>query len=274
MKKLAVLLLSAAILLSAAACSGNDDVTTSPDSKPASTDTSTVTDAVTDSETEADINAVTDEATEAVTDVVTDAETEAETDAVAEESDVTGSQAFERGKVTGNTYESKFIGIGLALKDDWTVLTDKEMLEAAGLGSDITGIDVEQMIKDGKAAYDFGAKHSDGSTNIFVSFEKSTAFVVALADLNTVYDNSAAAIKQMYQGMGFTSFDFEKNTVEISGEEHIVLNCTAGANGVYMYQSMILFKAHDYFASVTLTTLDKNYIDSFYGSLYLLSETI
>lgn len=266
MKKLAVLLLSVAILLSAASCSGNDDVTTFPESKPVSTDTSAVTDAETEALTDALTEAVTDTVPDDITDAVTDVTTDTVTDDVTE-----NASSFVRGKVTGNRYESEFIGIGLDLKDDWTVLTDKEILAAAGLGGDMAGLDIEQMINDGKAVYDFGAKLDD-TTNIFISLEKSNALLVALVNLSDVYDNSAKALEDMYKTMGFTSFKHEKDTVKISGEDHLVMNFTASVNGVSMHQSMIMFKANDYIASVVLTTLDENLISSFYDSLYLLAE--
>jgi cobalamin biosynthesis protein CobT len=266
MKKLAVLFLSAAILLSAASCSGNDDVTTFPESKPVSTDTSAVTDAETEALTDALTEAVTDTVPDDITDTVTDVTTDTVTDDVTE-----NASSFVRGKVTGNRYESEFIGIGLDLKDDWTILTDKEILAAAGLGGDMAGLDIEQMIKDGKAVYDFGAKLDD-TTNIFISLEKSNALLVALVNLSDVYDNSAKALEDTYKTMGFTSFEHEKDTVKISGEDHLVMNFTASVNGVSMHQSMIMFKANDYIASAVLTTLDENLISSFYDSLYLLAE--
>lgn len=266
MKKLAVLLLSVAILLSAASCSGNDDVTTSPESKPVSTDTSAVTDAETEALTDALTEAVTDTVPDDITDAVTDVTTDTVTDDVTE-----NASSFVRGKVTGNRYESEFIGIGLDLKDDWTVLTDKEILAAAGLGGDMAGLDIEQMIKDGKAVYDFGAKLDD-TTNIFISLEKSNALLVALVNLSDVYDNSAKALEDTYKAVGFTSFDHKKDTVKISGKDHLVMNFTASVDGVSLYQSMITFKSHDYIASAVFTTLDESLISSFYDSLYLLAE--
>ena len=281
-------------------------ITTAPDtdantdivSDEANTETGAVTDATTDAATDAATDAVTDVATDTVTDAVTDTVTNAVTDAVTDvltedaetkapetdeqtkAPDTEGSDSkedkasvladYKRGIFKNNKYESKFLGIGINLDESLTVATEEELKQLVELTSGVTGVDYEQLVKDGKAAYDFYAANADGTTNIVISLEKLDPSILESLDLESVYTQSAALLDQTYAGMGFTEFDRNIKTVKISGADHVVMDYVASVSGASMYQSIFLIKGGDYLATVCLTTLDKAIADSFYNKIYLL----
>ena len=297
MKKFLSAMLICAMIVSFASCSKDDSnnkasdddynkITTAPDtdantdigSDEANTETGAVTDAVTDVATDT----VTDAVTDAVTDVLTeDAETKApETDEQTKATDTEASGPkedeasvladYKRGVYKNNKYESKFLGIGFNIDKSLTVATEEELKQIVELTSGVTGDDYEQLVKDGKAAYDFYAANADGTTNIIITLEKIDPSILESLDLESVYTQSAALLDQTYAGMGFTEFDRNIKTVKISGADHVVMDYVASVSGASMYQSIFLIKGGDYLATVCLTTLDKAIADSFYNKIYLV----
>ena len=281
------------------------DANTDIGSDEANTETGAVTDAVTDVATDT----VTDAVTDAVTDVLTeDAETKApetdeqtkapetdeqtkapetdeqtkapETDEQTKATDTEASGPkedeasvladYKRGVYKNNKYESKFLGIGFNIDKSLTVATEEELKQIVELTSGVTGDDYEQLVKDGKAAYDFYAANADGTTNIIITLEKIDPSILESLDLESVYTQSAALLDQTYAGMGFTEFDRNIKTVKISGADHVVMDYVASVSGASMYQSIFLIKGGDYLATVCLTTLDKAIADSFYNKIYLV----
>ncbi len=279
MKKFLSALLICAMLVSFTACSkddSNNKTNDDDDDKITTTATDTNKDVGSD-EDNTETGVITDAATDAATDAVTDAVTDGgETTAPDTEASDPNEDAlsvladYKRGVYENNKYESKFLGIGLNLDESLTVATDEELKQLIELTSGITGVDYEQLVKDGKATYDFYAANADNSTNVIITLEKMTPAKVKLLNLELVYTQSANVLDQTYASMGFTEFDRKIKTVKISGVDHMVMDYVASANGASMYQSVLLIKGGDYLATVCLTTVDKALAESSYSNVYLV----
>ncbi len=279
MKKFLSAMLICAMLVSFASCSkddSNNKKNDDDDDKITTTATDTNKDVGSD-EDNTETGVVTDAATDAATDAVTDAVTDGgettapDTEASDPKEDALSVLAdYKRGVYENNKYESKFLGIGLNLDESLTVATDEELKQLLELSSGVTGVDYEQLVKDGKATYDFYAANADGSTNVIITLEKMAPAQVKILNLELVYTQSANVLDQTYAGMGFTEFDRKIKTVKISGVDHMVMDYVASANGGSMYQSILLIKGGDYLATVCLTTVDKALAESSYSNVYLV----
>lgn len=246
MKKLAVLFISAAILLSAASCSGNGEVTTSPESKPVSTDTS----AVTDAETEALTDALTDAVTEAETDAETGAVTEMETDAVTEEE-----KELTLGNVDGNTYKSDFIGIGCTLDDDgWVFYNDEQIAQINGITQSYLDKEYLEQVKNAKVFYDMYAVNQETSSTINITLEKGTKLAVLLTDIDKVLTNSTVSIESSFANMGGKNFKYELCDVKIGDETFKGMDIYVEINDVPIYETMFCIKCGEYLAYVCVGT--------------------
>ncbi len=257
MKKLAVLFLSAAILLSAASCVGNDDVTTSPESKPISTDTS----AVTDAETEA----VTDAVTEAVTEAETDAVTEAETDAVTEEE-----KELTLGNIDGNTYKSDFIGIGCTLDDSWVFYNDEQIAQINGITQSYYDEDYLEQVKNAAVYIDMYAANQETASTINISFQKGTKIAVLLTDIDKALTSSVDSIESTFANMGGKNFKYELCDVEIGGETFRGMDIYVEINGVPVYETMFCMKRGEYFVFGCVATYVEDTTDDILGMFFIV----
>ncbi len=237
MKTLAVLLLSAAILLSAAACSGNDDVTTSPESKPISTDTS----------------------------AVTDAETEAETDAVTEEE-----KDLSLGNVNGNTYKNDFIGIGCTLGDGWVFYNQEQIAQLNGIAHSYFDEDYLEQVKNSTIFYDMYALNESTSAKINLCLEKCTDLTVLLTDMDEVFTDIVGEMESLFVNSGGTNFKYELRDVKIGGETFRGMDIYVEINDVPTYETMFCIKSNEYLAYACVFSYIENTTDDILGEFFII----
>lgn len=177
-------------------------------------------------------------------------------------------EEFSLGEVEGLKYESKFIGLGCKLPDDWHFYSDEEIKKLNNMAADMAGKDYQEAIKNASLVYDMFASDDSQMNNINVTLEKVSVVQLATLDLAKNYEKQIPTIKAAFENMGYSNVQCEVSTVKIDGKELTCLRSTAKVAGMTMHQVSFSRKCNGYLAAIAVTAFDKdvlqNLLDAFY----------
>lgn len=175
---------------------------------------------------------------------------------------------FSSGSSSGNTYENKFLKMGLSLDENWTFMTDAEIEEQNKQAAEISGLDYDAYFENATMIYDMTAVHSNQTDNLSVTFENLNALSTIAVDEKYYLEVTLDNVKDAYKNMGIEDFQSIFGTTEIAGETHASLKIVLEG---YFTQQIIAVKRGNYMASICVTAQDSGTIDEVLAKFYALS---
>lgn len=250
MKKLTAILL--ALMLALALCACNNTESKKNDDEPKTESN--------EEQTKNNIENETEKSDDKAEEPVNEQETANDEEAASE---------FTRGTVTDNTYESKYLGLGIKLDDTWTFSSDEDLEALMGIAADLMEDDKKAAWLEAVVINDMMAM-TDTGNNVVVTYEKNIPSVLETLSMDTVVNNALASIESSYADMGVTDITSEKIVVNIDGTDFNALKVHVNFMGVDMYQSMIITKCHSHVASITVTSMGEDILDSIISNMYII----
>ena len=80
--------------------------------------------------------------------------------------------AFAVGSSSGNRYENTFLGIGCALDENWTFLSDEQIRENNAAAADMMAEEYQEMVEAADVVYDMMANHQNEVDTLSLNMEK------------------------------------------------------------------------------------------------------
>lgn len=198
------------------------------------------------------------------------------TSGIATSSDVkinTQKKEFSLGTITGNKYQSEFLGLGAEFGANWTVYTKEQIMELNTIIVDtMNDEDIKEILSKADVVYDFYAINmQDGqSVNIvFESVDKLTAFVTT----EEQYINNALSsnlFESALEGMGYSNIQAIESTATLLSKERKSIRITAEINGVTFYEELVVIKAGNHFAVITVASLVDDMTADLFARFYSL----
>lgn len=215
---------------------------------------------------------------ETTTAETTTVETTEETEAPSEEI------PLELGTSEGGVYENRSIGIGLELNETWTILTQEEISKNTDSNQEIMkeyydgDFDIDKLFENDNVFDDMVAQNNNGDT-IAVSIEKISPYAYALYTEEDIFEHSLPMLDEMYTNT-FTNIGYEKvtvsysdvSTIDIDGKSFCSVEITVNLNDILDVHQFIIIKkfAGSYYATIAINSYDKNVINDFQNSLYIV----
>lgn len=183
---------------------------------------------------------------------------------------VSSDAAFSAGATSGLTYESKFIGIGCKLNDEWTFYSDEQIRELNNATADLAGDEYKELLENATVIYDMFASHSNQVDNINVNLEKVNPLTLATLDLEKNFEGMFSTMEDTLENIGYTNVQCETDTVKIDGKDFACMNIVSEISGLKMYQTSIAIKCNGYLASITISTFGENKVSDILENFYLI----
>ena len=184
--------------------------------------------------------------------------------------DASSDAAFSAGATNGLTYESKFIGIGCKLNDEWTFYTDEQIRELNNATADLAGDEYKEMLENATVIYDMFASHSNQVDNININLEKVNPLTLATIDLEQNFKNLFSTMEQTLGNIGYTNVQCSTGKVTIDGKDFTCMNIVSELGGMKMYQTSVAIKCNGYLASITISTFGENKVSDILEDFYLI----
>lgn len=197
-------------------------------------------------------------------------EPEAEEEAEKEETEEKTIEAT-RGIITDSMFVNETFGIVFKVTDDMTILSDEQMLEALGVGSDV-------MVEDGVASakqieqalqgtmYDVMIMFSDNASNVSVSYDN-----MDITCKGIYYDEEqyGQVLINMLGQMSSIQYDVvDESTIELGGKEYYRLKMSADYNGVKLEQTYLCRRQDNYMISIIISSQEGSQIEEeFFDSI-------
>lgn len=175
---------------------------------------------------------------------------------------------LELGVVTGLKWENAFIGLGCTIPEGWAFATQEELSVLNNVAGDYIADDYKDLVEKADLFYDMFANTDTSTSSISVILEKASQVTINAVDLNTSYEQSAQIIKESFEQMGPTTYEYEIIDLTISGNKYLAMKSAATVSDSTFYQCTIVVKCTGYLASITLTGSTQEILDSLIASLY------
>lgn len=172
---------------------------------------------------------------------------------------------FSFGDTADNTYQNAFLGIACTLPSDWVFYTDEQIMQLNNITGEYYEDDVAEVIKNATIIYDMYAQQQSTGNNINVNLEKLSPLQIATLNIKQTLESQIGTVKSTYQNMGFTDIDAAYSLVTVVGREFDALEITAKIQGTDFYCTCFSFKKGTYLASVTVSAVQINSIDTILG---------
>lgn len=251
MKRIAALILLAAMLLSLAAC-GNDSSAggAEPTFTPEMSDTPA-------SEPPEENPAETDE-------------TDAQTPDQAGEPEAPSEPVLGVYYADTNTYENELIGLGCQLDEEWRVYSADEMAALNGMMVDMmTDEAIAEQLESSGYVQAFYAQLGEDPVTVNITVENLGLLYGALLDEQQYIELTIDQLPAVLESMGLTDITSEITTTTFLGSEHTAVNITGQVQGVAFYETLVCVKVNRYMACITaasyLADVTGDVLDMFYG---------
>ena len=181
----------------------------------------------------------------------------------------TEKKEFSRGTVADNVYENAFLGLGVALEEDWVFFNDSEMAELNGYTQELLGDDFEEYLKNATVVYDMYAIDSVDSSNVNINFEKLSAVgVVQTADMKSFVSSVMPTVQNSLETAGCTDVSYELIDTKLGENSYAGAKLTGSLMGVNIYQVLACVKCDGYVANIVVscynTDTTQDILDRFY----------
>ena len=179
-------------------------------------------------------------------------------------------EEFSMGETSGLTYESKFIGIGFTLPEDWSFYTDEQIRELNNFAIDASGEEMKEMVENATLIYDMFATDASGLNNVNVNLEKVNPLQLVGIDLKQNLENTVPVIRSSYENMGATLREYKVDTIVLDGSEFACLYTIVDFPAVTLYQCTLEIKCNGYLASLTVTSIDEASLSELLNFIYVV----
>ena len=174
-------------------------------------------------------------------------------------------KTFETGKITSNSYESEFLGIGCRLESPWVFKTEAEMMQTNKEALALVGDDYANAIKNAKIVYEMMATKGNGDS-ININLEKVSADVSA----KTYLSLSMSSVKTALSNIGMKNINAETGTTQFIGQEFDCIFINGKINGVMLYEVLVAMRVGDYMANITIGSVVDNNCSQYLSCFYAL----
>ena len=251
MKRIAALILLAAMLLSLAACGNNPS---GAGAEPTSTPETSEAPA---SEPPEEIPAETDEP-------------DAETPDQAGEPEAPSEPVLGVYYADTNTYENELIGLGCQLDEEWRVYSADEMAALNGMMVDMmTDETIAEQLESSGYVQAFYAQLGDDPVTVNITVENLGLLYGTLLDEQQYAELSVDQLPAVLESIGLENLSTEITTTTFLGSEHTAINVYGQIQGVDFYETLVCVKVNRYMACVTaasyLADVTGDVLDMFYA---------
>ena len=191
-------------------------------------------------------------------------------DVSTEDAPAEASGDFQRGAVSGSTYTSDYIGIGLDLPAGWTYFDDAQIAEISGLTQDaIDNETVNASLENGTVVFDMYAMDGTGHS-INICIENLGVLYGTVLDEDGYFDIAESNLAPSLESMGAANVVVERDAATVAGKEHTAVYVSCDMNGVEFYEQIVAIKCGNYMALITSAGTDPDTVLSMMSSFYAL----
>ena len=190
-----------------------------------------------------------------------------------------GDAEFDLGTTSGSTYENRFLGIGCTLDENWTFVSEEELMASHAEMADRTDNEtLKEVLSSTGILKDMYAIADNGLLTIGVSLENMGVLYGLTMDEDTYVDQNLTMYADQINQLGiFSDFSAEKSTVMLAGQERTAirshgLRMVEGMDeGFEFYMVQAAIKAGNYMAIITLGSYLEDVTDTLASYFYALN---
>lgn len=172
------------------------------------------------------------------------------------------------GHAEGNVYESKFIGIGFDLPENWTFYTEEEIKKINNIAADMVDEDIAETLANADIIYDMYAQDAVTGNSVNINLEKMNPINSAFATTEQYTKLACTDLENALLSMGYEEVIANATTVTFAGEECNAIDVVATAENVALYEKIVCKKVGAYMVNITVATIrtdeTDNVLDMFY----------
>ncbi len=178
---------------------------------------------------------------------------------------------FSLGTIVDNTYENPFIGLGIALGDDWRFHTEDEIKELNNLATDLIGDEYEETVKNAELIYDMFAQNTNDFSSINVIMEKKGK---GNYDEDALVAMLRLALPELEDVLVSAGFDKAKESgvvITKIGNERFpstLIHSTLGEND--FYQKQLCKNVGEYLIYITISTTSEATLTDIIEQFYII----
>lgn len=180
---------------------------------------------------------------------------------------------FALGTITGNKYESEFLGLGAELGANWTVYTKEQIMELNNIIVDtMNDEDIKEILSNADVVYDLYAMNMQDGQSVNIVLEPVDK-LTALVTTEEQYISNALSgniFESALEGMGYSNIQAEESTATFLSKERKSIRITAEINGVAFYEELVVIKQGNYFAVITVSSLLDDMTADLFSQFYSL----
>lgn len=174
------------------------------------------------------------------------------------DSAVTDQKEYSRGITIGNTYESRFLNMGIRLPAGWEFYGEDYMRNLNNAAADVLGEDFEKMLQNATIIYEVAAvDETTGVDNMNINLEKLNAYQQANLDVGDNYTALKPSMKSMLETAGYTVNSMNVTTVKVAGKTMDALVTEAELGSLTMQQICFAYICGEYLVNFTVTSFEQ-----------------
>lgn len=156
-----------------------------------------------------------------------------------------------RGKISGDVYKNKYLGLEFIKPESWVYSTDEEIAAVIDLGAEtLLGENFQEALDNNPSIYDMMVVDTITRSSVSVGYEN----LAQTLSTNITERQYAEAVKSQLSGVTGVSFTFEDyQTVQLGDTEFLCLSGSTVMNGVSMKQIYYMHKTDGYMAFIIVT---------------------
>ncbi len=176
--------------------------------------------------------------------------------------------AFAVGSSSGNRYENTFLGIGCALDENWTFLSDEQIRENNDAAADMIAEEYQEQVQDADVVYDMMANHQNEVDTLSLNMEKLSGAALLINE-EQYAQLSLEGLEGSLSAMGIENIQTSVEQIAFAGGTHTCIRVEGEYSGVKVYESIVCYKRGGYMAlACACTWLEDGtqaILDSFYA---------
>ena len=176
--------------------------------------------------------------------------------------------AFAVGSSAGNRYENTFLGIGCALDENWTFLSDEQIRENNAAAADMMAEEYQEMVEAADVVYDMMANHQNEVDTLSLNMEKLSGAALIISE-EQYAQLSLEGLESSLSSMGIENIQTNVEQISFAGGTHTCIRLEGEYSGVKVYESLVCYKRGGYMALACACTWMEDgtqaILDSFYA---------
>ena len=163
--------------------------------------------------------------------------------------------------VENRTYENKSIGLGLRLKEGWTIKSTEE------LQTEINKLNFEDSIKNSAVVYDFFATN-EKSDNIIILFDNTKKNNNRVVGEDEYIQSYMRDFSKSCSDNGITLNKIESVSLKIDKTDYNACYIESSVEGIDIYQYVLFKQIGEFITCVTISAHSTNDLNSIFYCLY------